>query len=168
MFRAIYFQLLATVIVAALAGTFVGWRGAVSAALGGAATMLPNFLFALRLAIAARKPGGPGVAAFFIGEFVKVAGAAATIMPSVYGAGVRGHDHVGDFPGGADYNDAWEPVLVLFTNSAAANQHLVTDTQIEDAVANHDAIEVPVAALTFHCSWAPVTLWNMATPIATD
>ena len=32
MFRAIYFQLLATVIVAALAGTFVGWRGAVSAA----------------------------------------------------------------------------------------------------------------------------------------
>ncbi|HJW03823.1 MAG TPA: ATP synthase subunit I [Azospira sp.] len=73
MFRAIYFQLLATVIVAALAGTFVGWRGAVSAALGGAATMLPNFLFALRLAIAARKPGGPGVAAFFIGEFVKVA-----------------------------------------------------------------------------------------------
>ena len=97
-----------------------------------------------------------------------VAGAAAGIVPSVYGGGVRGHDHVGDFPGGADFNFAWEPILVLFTNSNAANQHLVTDAQIAAAVESGDAIEVPVAALTFNCSWVSVSLWNRATPIATD
>jgi hypothetical protein len=96
-----------------------------------------------------------------------VAGAAAQIMSSVYGDGVLGHDHVGDFPGGADFNFAWEPVLVLFTSKDAANHHLVTDTQIATAVANHNAIEVPVSALTFNCSWVSRSLWNMATPIAT-
>lgn len=96
-----------------------------------------------------------------------VAGAAAAIMPSVYGGGVLGHDHVGDFPGGADFNFAWEPVLVLFTSKDAANQHLVTDAQISAAVASHKAIEVPVSALTFNCSWVSVSVWNMATPIAT-
>jgi hypothetical protein len=30
------------------------------------------------------------------------------------------------YPGGADFNVAWEPILVLFTSRAAANQHLVT------------------------------------------
>jgi hypothetical protein len=97
-----------------------------------------------------------------------VAGAAASIIPSVYGLGVRGHDHVGDFPGGADFNFAWEPVLVLFTNPAAANEHMVTDTQIAAAVARGDAIEVPLPDLTFNCAWnVRATLWNMATPIAT-
>ena len=96
-----------------------------------------------------------------------VAGAAAQIMPSVYSDGVLGHDHVGDFPGGADFNFAWEPVLVLFTSKDAANQHLVTDTQIAAAVASQNAIEVPVSVLTFNCSWVSGSLWNMATPIAT-
>ena len=97
-----------------------------------------------------------------------VAGAAAGIVPSVYGGGVRGHDHVADFPGGADFNFAWEPVLVLFTNSAAANQHLVTDAQIAEAVTNGDAIEVPVPALTFNCAWVSISLWNRATPLAAN
>jgi hypothetical protein len=35
--------------------------------------------------------------------------------PSVYGAGVAGHDHLMDFPGGDDFNIAWEPTVVLFT-----------------------------------------------------
>ncbi|MEN3341950.1 MAG: hypothetical protein V7644_1354 [Actinomycetota bacterium] len=96
-----------------------------------------------------------------------LAGAAASIFPDVYGIGVRGHDHVGDFPGGADFNFAWEPILVLFTNSAAANNHLVTDAQIADAVASHNAIEVPLSFATFNCAWVNVSLWNMATPIAT-
>jgi len=92
----------------------------------------------------------------------EVAGAAAGIVPSVYGGGVLGHDHVGDFPGGADFNVAWEPILVLFTNSAAANQHLVTDTQIDEAVENGDATEIPLPSLTFNCSWVSVATWNMA------
>ncbi len=97
-----------------------------------------------------------------------VAGAAASIEPSVYGGGVRGHDHVGDFPGGADFNFAWEPILVLFTNAAAANQHLVTDAQIAEAVASGDAIEIPLPQLTFNCASVSPTLWNMATPVAAD
>lgn len=82
---------------------------------------------------------------------------------SVYAGGVLGHDHVGDFPGGGDFNIAWEPVLVLFTNSTAAdNSHLVTDTQIADAVASHDAIEVPVPSLTFNCAVVPQRIWDLA------
>jgi ATP synthase protein I len=73
MFRAILFQIWAVVITAGLLGTFVGGHGAASAAVGGGACLLPNALFALRLAVAARRPGGPGVAGFFLGEFVKVA-----------------------------------------------------------------------------------------------
>lgn len=88
-------------------------------------------------------------------------------IAATYAHGVAGHDHVGDFPGGADFNFAWEPVIVLFTNKAAANHHLLTDAQIATAVANHDAIEVPAAALTFNCAWVNVSLWNMAKPIAT-
>lgn len=73
MFRAIIFQIWAVVITAGLLGMFVGGHGAASAAVGGGACLLPNALFALRLAVAARRPGGPGVAGFFLGEFVKVA-----------------------------------------------------------------------------------------------
>ena len=94
-----------------------------------------------------------------------VAGAAQTIMPSVYGGGVLGHDHVLDFPGGDDFNIAWEPVLVLFTSTAAANQHLLTDAAILAAQDRHEVILVPVRALTFMCAVVPQTLWDRATPV---
>jgi hypothetical protein len=94
-----------------------------------------------------------------------IAGAAAAIMPAVYGAGVAGHDHLMDFPGGADFDVAWEPILVLFTSKAAANEHLLTDAQIEAAVARGDAIEVPVPALTFHCEAVSAAVWARATPL---
>ena len=93
-----------------------------------------------------------------------VAGAAAAIMPAVYGGGVIGHDHLMDFPGGADFNVAWEPILVLFTSKAAANEHLLTDAQIAAAVTRGDAIEVPVPALTFHCQAVAAAVWARATP----
>ncbi len=98
-----------------------------------------------------------------------IAGAAAAIMPSVYGpadgSGVLGHDHVMDFPGGADFNVAWEPILVLFTSTGAANKHLITDTQIEDAVANGDAIEIPLPQATFHCAAVSAAVWARGTPL---
>ena len=50
---------------------------------------------------------GPGVAAF-----------AQATYPTVYGAGVIGHDHLMDFPGASDFNIAWEPMFVLFTPKA--------------------------------------------------
>jgi hypothetical protein len=96
-----------------------------------------------------------------------IAGLAASIMPAVYGStdGVLGHDHLMDFPGGTDFNIAWEPVLVLFTSKAAANEHILTDAQIDAAVDRGDAIEVPLPPATFHCQAVPARLYNMAKPL---
>ena len=99
-----------------------------------------------------------------------VAGAAQAISQaggfgSVYSGGVLGHDHVGDFPGGDDFHFAWEPVLVLFTSTAAANVHLLTDAAILAARDAGDVILVPVAELTFNCAVVPASIWNRATPI---
>lgn len=72
MFRVVGLQILATAIVALTAWPFGGGAAAISALLGGAACFVPNGLFALRLATAGRRPQGPSVAAFFVGEFVKM------------------------------------------------------------------------------------------------
>ena len=93
---------------------------------------------------------------------------ARSIMPSVYGAGVLGHDHlVGIASTGGDFNTSWEPVLVLFTNPAAATTHITTLAQINSAVANGDAIEVPVPSATFHCSTVSASAYWKATPTPT-
>jgi hypothetical protein len=94
-----------------------------------------------------------------------VAGAADVIMHSVYGDGVLGHDHVLDFPSGDDFNFAWEPVLVLFTSKAAADQHLLTDAAILAARDAGQVVLVPVPALTFNCAVVSSALWNRATPV---
>lgn len=94
-----------------------------------------------------------------------VAGAAAAIMPEVYGRGVVGHDHILDFPGGDDFHIAWEPVLVLFTSAAAANQHLLTDAAILAARDAGKVILFPLAAAAFNCAVVPTVLWDRATPV---
>ena len=82
-----------------------------------------------------------------------VAGIAEGAVPSVYGAGVLGHDHlVGIASTGGDFNILWEPVVILFTNPDAANQHVTTLAQIQAALASHNAIEIPLPPATFHCS----------------
>lgn len=80
MFRAVFLQVGATLVAAVIAGLAAGWRGAVSAALGGAACFLPNFFFALRLAALSKKPGTSYPVAFFIGEFVKVTATVALLV----------------------------------------------------------------------------------------
>ncbi len=72
MFRIVLLQAFATVVVAMIAGLWAGGHAALSALLGGAACFVPNGLFALRLALSARRPQGASVAAFFVGEFVKL------------------------------------------------------------------------------------------------
>ena len=95
-----------------------------------------------------------------------VAGAAASIVPTVYGTGVIGHDHLMAGPGsGGDFNVTWEPVLVLFINATAANEHITTLAQIDTALARGDVIERPVPSLTFLCSVVPATLYDRATPV---
>jgi hypothetical protein len=90
---------------------------------------------------------------------------AQATMPGVYGGGVLGHDHVADFPSGDDFNFAWEPVRVLFTNKAAANEHLLSDSQIMAAKARGDVKLFPAPLRTFNCAVVPVALWNLGTPM---
>lgn len=101
---------------------------------------------------------GPGVAAF-----------AQATYPTVYGGGVIGHDHLMDFPGGSDFNIAWEPMFVLFTPQGAAdgaiNEHVLTDAQIDALVANGDAKVFPRPTRTFICAPVPERLYDMATPL---
>jgi hypothetical protein len=91
--------------------------------------------------------------------------------PSVYGvggAGVAGHDHLMDFPGGSDFNIAWEPTVILFTAQGVAdgavNTHVLTDVQIDALLSSRDAIEVQLPTRTFICGSVPGTLYDMATP----
>ena len=79
MFRAILLQVVATVLVAAVFAVVAGARGAVSALLGGAACVVPNFMFALRLYALSKKPGASYAANFFLGEFVKVVATVAIL-----------------------------------------------------------------------------------------
>ena len=83
MFKAVLIQAGASFIVAVIAGVLVGVPGAISAALGGAASTLPNFLFALRLKAAARRPGASYALNFFLGEFVKVAATVGLLVVAV-------------------------------------------------------------------------------------
>jgi ATP synthase protein I len=80
MFRIVGLQLLATLIVALVAWPLGGVKAMVSALLGGAACAVPNALFALRLAIAARRPQGTDMAVFFVGEFVKIGSTIALLV----------------------------------------------------------------------------------------
>jgi len=89
--------------------------------------------------------------------------------PSVYSVGVAGHDHLMDFPGGPDFNIAWEPTVLLFTPKGATdgtvNEHILTDAQISAAVLNGDVKVVKLAARTFICASVPERLYDMATPL---
>ncbi len=79
MFRAVFHQSVATLIVAGLAWFWVGLDGAVSAGFGGAEIAVPNLFFALSLWAAARS-GKASVGRFFVGEFIKVAATLALLV----------------------------------------------------------------------------------------
>jgi hypothetical protein len=97
----------------------------------------------------------------------EVAGAAMSIEPTVYGAGVVGHDHLlGVANTGGDFNVLWEPVLVLFTSVAASMTHITTLAQIQKAEAANppQVMLVPDPPATFHCSIVSAAAYNHATP----
>lgn len=100
-----------------------------------------------------------------------LAGLAEALEPGVYGGGVIGHDHLMAGPAsGGDFNVAWVPVLVLFTNSAAANTHITTLAQIKAMIASNDVMTVPLDGtggfpnLTFHCAVVSATVYAHAVP----
>lgn len=84
MVRVILLQAVAAVVVALLAWAVGGAAAGWSALAGGAACVVPNGLFALRLAAAARRPQGTSAATFFVGEFVKVASTVALLALVVW------------------------------------------------------------------------------------
>lgn len=73
MLKAVLLQLGATLLAVVISGAFFGMRGALSAAGGGLACVLPSWLFALRLAAMTRRTGTATVTAFVAGEFIKIA-----------------------------------------------------------------------------------------------
>jgi hypothetical protein len=89
-------------------------------------------------------------------------------MPSVYGSdptAIPGHDHLVAPPAsGGDFNVAWEVVEVLFTNKAAANTRLTTESAIEDAVDRGDAIDVDLG-FAFNCSVVPAAVYLRGKPV---
>jgi hypothetical protein len=98
-----------------------------------------------------------GVAAFATGHQHDVYGSDPYAVP--------GHDHlVGLASSHQDFNVAWEVVEVLFTNAAAANNHLTTDAAVESAIASGDAIAYDLG-FSFTCSVVSVVAYNKGTPI---
>src|SRR6266567_4808015 len=93
-----------------------------------------------------------------------IADLAQAVVPSVYGNGVWGHDHVMDGPGGSDFNVAWHVVVVLFTNAAAANTHITTEDQLDAALDAGDAITVETE-IVFHCNLVSGATYSRATPL---
>lgn len=94
-----------------------------------------------------------------------VAGVAMQAMPSVYGNGVIGHDHLVDIPGGEDFNVAWQVFEVVFTSAAAANEHITTEDAMNAAINRGDAIMIDLG-FAFTCAVVPsVTYWN-GTPVS--
>lgn len=60
---------------------------------------------------------------------------------------------------------AWVPTLVLFTSTAAANHHIITEAQLDAAVDRHDAIEILLPELTFLCAVVPAAVYARGTPL---
>jgi hypothetical protein len=103
-----------------------------------------------------------------------IAQIAEGFVPGVYGEGegVLGHDHLMAGPGShGDFNVAWVPIVLLFTNKTAANTHVTTLKQIEELREKHEIIEVPLDGKhfglpnrTFHCSVVSGAVYEHATP----
>jgi hypothetical protein len=97
-----------------------------------------------------------------------VAAFATATMPSVYGTNplvLPGHDHLVAPPAsGGDFNVAWEVIEVLFTSKAAANTHLTTEAEIEDAIAHGKARAFDLG-FAFNCSVVPSSVYWKGTPV---
>jgi len=80
MFRMVLLQAAATLVAALIAALVGGAPAAVSTGLGGLACVVPNALFAWRLALRAKSPQGASVGTFFAGEFIKLAATVALLF----------------------------------------------------------------------------------------
>jgi ATP synthase protein I len=84
MTRIVLLQLAAALVVALIAGLVSGIAAGISALLGGLCCAIPNSLFALRLNMSVKKPGGVNPMSFFVGEFIKIGSTIALMMAVVW------------------------------------------------------------------------------------
>lgn len=100
-----------------------------------------------------------------------LAALAMTSVPGVYGGGVWGHDHLlaaRPTPKGQDEKSevAWIPVIVLFTNAAAANTHITTFSQLNAALAAGDVTTIELTPLAFRGNVVSAAPYQNGTPVA--
>ena len=72
MFVAVGLQVATVAVLALIAGLFFDWSSAGFLVLGGLAAIIPNSLFALRLAIHRERSAESYPVVFFLGEFAKI------------------------------------------------------------------------------------------------
>jgi hypothetical protein len=100
-----------------------------------------------------------------------ITGLAQAMVPAVYKPGaVWGHDHIlaappAAPPAGGDFHVAWLPIAVLFTDPAAASNHIKTLSQLNAAIAAGQVIQVPLPAATFNGSPVAAAAYNRGTPV---
>ena len=100
----------------------------------------------------------------------KIAGLAEAHQPGVYPAGgVWGHDHIlaghpAPPPTGGDFNVPWEPIAVLFTDTAHIT-HITTLSELQ-AAENAGYVQlVPLLAASFHCNLVAAADYDGGTPV---
>ncbi len=72
MLAAVGLQIAAVAVLASLAGVWAGWESARFVMLGGAAAVIPNALFALRLTLHRKRSPESYPVVFFLWQFVKI------------------------------------------------------------------------------------------------
>jgi hypothetical protein len=96
------------------------------------------------------------------------AGLAEATVPSVYGNGVWGHDHIGPFPAGRHGEKAfitWVPVAVMFTTLEAASNHITTIDQLRAAEKAGQVTEVVLWDAAFQASQSSASVYLKGTPV---
>jgi hypothetical protein len=91
-----------------------------------------------------------------------IADLAQAVVSSVYGNGVWGHDHIMDGPG-SDFNVVWQVVVVLFTNSVAANTHITIEGKLAAALDAGDAFTIETPTI-FSCNLVSGVTYSRAIP----
>ena len=98
-----------------------------------------------------------------------VAGLAEAMVPSVYGNGVWGHDHLASMPAappvrGGEFNPTWLPIVVLFKTMDAVT-HVTTLDQLNQLRAAGAVTEVPLPGAIFLGSPASASAYARGTPV---
>lgn len=94
----------------------------------------------------------------------------ANSFPPYGEAGLKGHDHLVGVPPTGDWNVAWDVYPVFFTQKGftdgAINTRILTEVQLDAAVAAGDLFESPVSVFSFNCSRTSIATYLHGTPFS--